>query len=566
MAANALLRALGAAALVMGAASTTAIAQSSSADYLRARHAAYYSDYETAAEAYARALARDPSNMGLMESAATSSLNAGDFDAAVAVARRMRGAGSESQIASMILMAGAVAAGEYGAVSASIAEGHRVGPLIDGLATGWAAIGSGDTARAMMAFDAVSAARGLESFGRFHKGLALAHLGEFEAAEAIFDNDGQPLRLTRRGAEARVQILSNLGRQSDAIFIIDRLFGADLDPGLRQMREVLEAGGTIPFTVVEAPADGIAEAYYTVAAALRGEAADGYTLLYARIAEHLSQGHVDAILMSATLLEGLGRHEQATEVYARIPEGHGAWHSAELGRAAALRKAGRPEAAIEALSRLADLYPAMPRVQIALGDALRSQKRHELAIEAYDRALALEAELDRRSWRTFYARGISRERSGDWQGALSDLNDALALRPEDPRILNFLGYGMVEQGGDLDVALDLIERAVEADPDSGYIVDSLGWAQYRLGMFEEAVTNLERAVALMPVDPTINDHLGDAYWMTGRQREARFQWSRALSFEPEDGTEDRIRRKLEVGLDTVLIEEGADPAELARSE
>ena len=559
-------RPLGVAALLMGCAAAPVLAQSVSADYLRARHAAYYSDYDVAAAAYARTLLSDPRNLDLMESTATASLNSGNFAAAVPIAERLRAAGSESQIASMILLADAAVTGEHEAIIAAIEDGHRVGPLIDGLSTGWAAIGMGDSARAMQAFDAVADTRGLSDFGRFHKALALAHLGDFEGAEAIFDGDGNPLRLTRRGAEARVSILSNLGRHSDAIFIIDRLFGTDLDPDLASMRERLSAGGTVPFDVVERPADGIAEAFYTVAAALRGEAADGYTLLYARIAEHLADSHVDALLMSATLLESLGRYEQATATYDRVPQGSGAYHSAELGRAGALRKSGRPEAAIEVLGRLAELYPQMTRVQVALGYALRGQKRHERAIEAYDRALALEAETGRSSWRTFYARGISRERAGDWEGAKSDFNDALALRPEDPRILNYLGYGMVEQGGDLTEALGLIERAAAADPESGYIVDSLGWAQYRMGMFDEAVESLERAVELMAVDPTINDHLGDAYWMTGRQREARFQWSRALSFGPEDGAEARIRRKLELGLDTVLQEEGGDPAELARSQ
>lgn len=551
------------AAIALMTAATPALPQSASADYLRARHASYYSDYDVAALSYMRALRADPSNLAIMESAATAALAAGDVESAALAAAALRAAGSESQIGAMILMIEAAATGDHAAIIEAIEEGRRVGPLIDGLATAWAAVGTGQTARAMDAFDAVAGARGLTDFGLYHKALALAYLGDFEGAEAIFANDGQPLRLTRRGAEARITILAQLGRQADGIFLIDNLFGSDLDPALARMRETLADGGTVPFTAVTDPAHGIAEAYFTVASALRGEAADGYTLLYARAAEYLSGQHVDAILLSATLLDGLGRYELANETFGRVPRGHGAYHSAELGRASSLRKAGRPEVAIQVLEGLAAAYPRMPRVQIALADALRAQDDQEGAIAAYDRAVVLEENLGGPTWRTLYARGISRERAGDWNGAQSDFRAALALRPDDPRILNYLGYGMIEQGGDLGEALAMIERAVAADPNSGYIVDSLGWAQYRLGLFDDAVTNLERAVELMAYDPTINDHLGDAYWMTGREREARFQWSRAISLDPEDP--DRVRRKLEVGLEVVLEEEGAAPSELAET-
>ena len=129
---------------------------------------------------------------------------------------------------------------------------------------------------------------------------------------------------------------------------------------------------------------------------------------------------------------------------------------------------------------------------------------------------------------------------------------------------------MVEMEINLDEALEMIEQAVAARPDSGYIVDSLGWVLYRLGRYDEAVEHMERAVELMPIDPVVNDHLGDVYWSVGRVREAEFQWMRALSFvdeaEPGDAEPDRIRRKLEVGLDQVLDEEGSEPLQVVDEE
>ncbi len=170
-------------------------------------------------------------------------------------------------------------------------------------------------------------------------------------------------------------------------------------------------------------------------------------------------------------------------------------------------------------------------------------------------------------WFSYYARGISHERLGDWPNAEADFRMALELNPGQPQVLNYLGYSMVENNINLDEALEMIEDAVAARPDSGFIVDSLGWVLYRLGRFEEAVGHMERATELMPVDPVVNDHLGDVYWSVGRKTEAQFQWMRALSFIDDstaaDAKPDRIRAKLSQGLDAVLAEEGEKTLQVA---
>ena len=160
-------------------------------------------------------------------------------------------------------------------------------------------------------------------------------------------------------------------------------------------------------------------------------------------------------------------------------------------------------------------------------------------------------------------RGIAHERLKQWDKAEADLRRALELKPGQPQVLNYLGYSFVELRTNMDEALDMIVRAVKAQPNDGYITDSLGWVLYRMGRYQEAVPHMERAAELVPVDPIINDHLGDVYWAVGRKREARFQWNRALSFDPEEQDAERIRRKLAVGLDKVLEEEGAAPISLA---
>ncbi|SDI47756.1 tetratricopeptide repeat protein [Lutimaribacter saemankumensis] len=540
--------------------------------YLAARQAAFNSDYKAAAQYFTRALARDPSNPKLLEDATLSQLAVGELPRAVPTARKMEADGLRSQIAQMVLVADEVANGEYGALLTRLDEDRGVGPLVDGLLRGWAHLGEGAAKEALAAFDALSQERGLSGFALYHKALALASVGDFEGAEAIFAADGAgPLQMTRRASIARMQILSQLGQNDRALELMITLFGPDLDPALRDIRDRLQANDTLRFDFVTSPRDGMAEVFFTVAAALSNEAGDDYTLIYSRVAEFLRPDHSDALLMSAQLLEKLDRFELAVETYKRLPRDHESYHAAELGRAEALRRDGRVDAAVEVLEQLAETHGDLPIVHMTLGDMMRQTKDYEAASASYTRALDLFGEPTEQQWFIFYARAISYERQDMWPEAEADFRRALELNPEQPQVLNYLGYSLVEKHEKLDEALDMIERAVAARPDSGYIVDSLGWVLYRLGRYGEAVGHMERAAELMPTDPVVNDHLGDVYWAVGRKLEARFQWKRALSFHgtaetSEDVDPDRIRRKLEVGLDQVLEEEGAPPLKVANGD
>jgi Flp pilus assembly protein TadD len=204
--------------------------------------------------------------------------------------------------------------------------------------------------------------------------------------------------------------------------------------------------------------------------------------------------------------------------------------------------------AISLLEETAEAWPERFEPHYRIGNVLRAQERFSEAAAAYDLAMARLDEPGARHWTLFYFRGISRERSQDWDRAEEDFLRALELEPEQPYVMNYLAYSWVEQKRNLTEAETMLKRAVELRPDDGYIVDSLGWVYYRLERYPEAVVELEKAVALRPSDPVINDHLGDAYWRTGRTREAQVQWRRALSLEPEQEDEKKILEKLEGGL------------------
>ncbi|MCG6882450.1 MAG: tetratricopeptide repeat protein [Silicimonas sp.] len=557
-------------AISVGLGSGSSLADSGS--YLAARAAISASDYDAAAQYFARALIDDPSNRSILENAAGAYIGLGDLDRAAEVARRMVAAGSSGQLGGLILAGESAKAEDWDALRNGLTEGGEVGPLFDGLITAWSLVGSGKMTAALDTFEKVAESSGAQAFGLYHKALALASVGDFEGAANIFSGDsGTELTLSRRGIVAYAEVLSQLERNGDAIDLITKSFGSTLDPFLEDIMARLTNGETIGFETVTSPSDGVAEVYFSIANALRSEAQPAYTVLYSRIAEAIRPDHIDALLLSAELLETLGQYDLATEVYDRVPREDPSFHAAEIGRAEALRRSGRDESAIEVLQQLSESHGHLPLVQVTLGDTLRGMERFEDALVAYNKAISLIETPEEQHWIVYFARAISYERTGQWDQAEADFRQALELRPDQPQVLNYLGYSYLEMQTNYDEALAMIERAVELRPDSGYIIDSLGWGLYRLGRYQEAVGHMENAVEKMPVDPIVNDHLGDVYWAVGRYREAEFQWHRALSFVTDDTDlndidPNRIRRKLEVGLYKVLEEEGAPPLKVANDD
>ena len=539
-------------------------AQPDPGSYLAARQAISAHDFAAASRYFSQGLDADPTNPFLLENALTSFIAQGQFDRAVPLAQAILDQGIDSQIANLTLMAANAKAGNWTDILNGLEAGQRVGPLVDGLAQGWAYLGLGDMTRAIASFDQVIATDGMSVYGLTHKAYALASVGDFEGAEAIFTGPATGgMRYSRQSAIAYAQILSQLGRNDEAIAVIDRVFGGQSDPGVTQLRDQLASGEAVAYDAVRTPAQGLADLYHVIAGLAEQDAPGSFTLMYARAATYLWPENTTAVLMTARLLENLEQHDLANTVYASVPRDDPSFYAAELGRAAVLREAGRMDAAIEVLEALTRSHPDLPEVFAVTGDTLRQAERYEESIAAYSQALALYGEADVARWFVYFTRGISRHRIDDWPGAEADFRAALALRPDNPQVLNYLGYSLVERGEKLDEALEMIETAAAARPDSGAIVDSLGWVFFQLGRYEEAVVQLERAASLEPVDPVINDHLGDAFWAVGREIEARFQWQRALSFDPEEDEALRIRDKLQRGLDLVLVDEGRAPIRIA---
>ncbi len=533
-------------------------AQNLAGSYLAASLANFKNDYEAAALYYARALARDADNLELMQNLLLAYLAKGDMDQALAVARRMQALDAVSQLGELILMAALVHDGDFEAAASAFEGGATFSPLLDGLVEGWVLLGQGRMSDATTRFETMASNDAMTVFADYHRALALASVGDFEAAEAIFSGrDGQPLRIGRSSLVAHLEILSQLERNDEAIAAAESALGNSGDPEILAIREKLLNGETLAFDSVRTATDGVAEVFLTLASVLAGENNERFGLIYGRLSEYLRPASVDAILLVADLLNEQGQYDLAVRNFNMVPSDHPVFYSAEIGRSEALQAAGKPDAAIEVLRGLTNSHKSIPTVHTSLGDALRRQSRFAEATEAYDAAIALMPEPAPNQWFLYYARGITFEREGKWDLAEADFRFALELSPDQPLVLNYLGYGLVEKRIKMEEAQAMIETAVAKRPNDGYITDSLGWVLYRVDKFADAVPHLERAVELLPVDPIINDHLGDVYWMVGRRLEAAFQWRRALSFDPEEAEAVRIRQKLDVGLDVVLENEAA---------
>ncbi len=527
--------------------------------FLAARVAEADNDLRAAARWYAQTIVADDTNAGLLTGSIAANMALGEFDLATDAANKIVALKVKSQAADFALMTRDLAAEDYKAVLAAQKAGRSLGsPLTDDLITAWANFGVGNMTEALAGFDKLATTEGLEAFGLYHKALALASAGDFEGADKILSGEAAgTIAVLRSGVIAHVQILSQLERNPDALKLLDGNFGPDPDPQLDELRTRLKAGEPVPFDAIRNARDGMAEVFFTVASALQGETEDSFILTHTRIATHLRPDHTDSLLTSANLLEKMGQFDLAVETYGQVSPQDPTYYVAEIGRADALYQGGQPEAAIEALRALTRSFPTLIPVQATLADQLRRTDKCAEAIPAYDATLKLVTKPEPQHWNLFFSRGTCLENVKDWARAEPDLRRALALYPGQPQILNYLGYSLVDRGEKLPEALSLIEQAVAAQPEAGYIIDSLAWAYFRLGRYDDALAPMEKASLLEPVDPVVTDHLGDVYWAVGRKLEAKFQWRRALSFEPDEKETTRIRRKLEVGLDVVLKEEGA---------
>jgi tetratricopeptide (TPR) repeat protein len=521
-----------------------------SGNYLAARHASQQRDAASAAAYYRAALRADPKNAELLDRAFIAALAEGDIDEAVRLAERVLQLNKNDRTARLVMGVRGIKTKQWQNARLHLAQSVR-GPVTDltaALLIAWTQYASNDSKTAVDVIDRLQGPDWYAIFKDLHAGLILDLAGKKKEAgrrlEKVQKADGSALRVT----EAYGSFLSRNGTKEEALEVY-RTFDKALPrhPLVVQEMKEIEAGQKLSPLVPNAQA-GAAEVLYGIGSALGRRGGEDLGLAYLQLALYLEPRHPLALLSLADLYEAMKKPQLAIDIYRRVPADSPLHRNSEIQLATNLDSLEKTDEAKEHLKKLIAENPSDLESIMALANIERSRKNYADCAATYSKAIALIENPQRPHWITFYFRGICNERAKNWPAAEADLKKALELYPDQPHVLNYLGYSWVDQGINLDEGMRMIRRAVEQRPDDGYIVDSLGWAYYRIGNLEEAVKHLERAVELKPDDPTINDHLGDAYWKTGRQLEAEFQWSHALALKPEPDEHKKIENKLKNGL------------------
>ena len=521
-----------------------------SGSYLAARHAGQQRDANSAAAYYRNALKRDPKNAELLDRAFLSFLVGGNIDEAVKLADPVASADKSDRVARLVLGVNGLKQAKYATARKDLAQSIR-GPITDltaTLLTAWSLSGGGDAKGAIAAIDRLAGPDWYAIFKDLHAGMLLELAGNKAEAgkrlERAYKLDSSALRVV----EAYGSWLSRHKSAQEALAVFEA-FDKVLPrhPLVVQAMTKLKAGEKLPLLVTNAQA-GSAEALYGLGASLGRRGGEDLGLVYLQLSLHLAPTHALALLSLADLYESLKKPEMALAVYQRIPANSPLHRNAAIQMAANLDALERGEEAEKQLAGIIAQDPKDIEAIVALGNIQRGHKKFAECADVYSKAIALTPNPQKSNWVSYYFRGICYERSKQWARAETDLRKALDLFPEQPHVLNYLGYSWIDQGINLDEGMAMIKKAVQQRPDDGYIVDSLGWAYYRVGNYADATEQLERAISLKPEDPTINDHLGDAYWRVGRLLEARFQWAHARDLKPEPEELPKILQKLENGL------------------
>ncbi|WP_029087349.1 tetratricopeptide repeat protein [Brevundimonas aveniformis] len=400
----------------------------------------------------------------------------------------------------------------------------------------WLAASAGDwnTALAPTTSDADALTRIL---GGYYRALLLERRRQFDAADAQYQAlllDGSAASMTRLPYG---EFLERRGRRAEAIALYDAGLARGADSALSAARQRATSRGRAPALITID--EGAALAFGHAAAAAAISEAHEFVITYLGMSLALDADNGESWLMLGDALKEIGMSGTAREAWAQTPVGAPEYVEAQIRIASSLDEDGFGDEAVRIARTMADGRPGVASAYV-LAALLSSNGHYDAAIEVLNGpALA-----DLQDWVVLFQRGAALERRGDYAAAESAFQQALALSPDQPEILNHLGYMWVDQNMRVEEGLALIERAVAAEPDNGNYQDSLGWARYRHGQFDEAVVILERAVGMEPGSATINDHLGDAYWQVGRAREASFQWYRALTLDPNDAERAALEAKL----------------------
>jgi tetratricopeptide (TPR) repeat protein len=531
-------------------------ARSVAGNFLAAHVAGFAGDTAASATFYRRLFDTVTDNPALLENAFIAFLADGDMTYALRAAEQILDIDPGNSLAQLAQAVGDIRQNRHAAARSRLEPGGRgnTADLTATLLQAWAYAGSGLEEDALLTIDRLEGEASYEIFRLYHGALIASLLGETEIARTRFAAalETQPRALSIVDAYAR--FAARDGRAEDAIAAYEGFLETfTRHPIARANLAALRVGESLP-RAVSSVNEGASEVLYGLGSVGISDGDDLVALIYLRLALHLAPAHDMALATLAELLESREQYAAAIETFNTIPADSPLHAGAQVDIGMLLERLDRKEDAVAHLEAIIARDAQNREAFVALANIQRMRRNFPEAAEMYSRAIDLIETPESGDWTLFFFRGASLERSGEWERAEADLKRALELVPEtsplgEAQILNYIGYSWVDMDIRLDEGYAKIQRAIELAPNDGHIIDSLGWAYFKLGQYEDAVRELERAIEHLPNDPVVNDHLGDVYWRVGRRLEARFQWERALANDPEDDDREMIERKLEMGLD-----------------
>jgi len=520
-------------------------------NYLAGRHAQSERDLSVAADYLKAVLDRSPDAPDLQRRTFVLLVMEGRIAEALPIARALNEARPDGTVTNLILVADEFKKKDFAAASKRLQGLPDTG--LSGLAgpilLAWSLTAEKKFDEAINTLASRTTEKATKALYELHKAMIQNFSGRTDEAIATL------VQLTKdEGAPSfrQMQLLGNIYERAGSTAAAQHLYDEyqKTNPGTNLLYVARQrlASGTKPEPLISSATDGAAEVFFGVANSLRVQRARETALLLGQLAIYLKDEYPIMQILIGEILEMDERYEDANGYYQLIDPASTFGQMAQMRIANNLHDMDRTEEAIAIATKLAAEHPNDPSPIRAVGDYLRATERYKEAIPVYDEAIRRVTELKPVHWRLFYTRGIVLEREKLYLRSEEDFLKALELQPDQPFVLNYLGYSWVEQRRHLDRALEMIQKAVRLRPNDGYIIDSLGWVYYQLGQYDDAVAELERAIEYRPEDPVINDHLGDAYWQVGRKKEARFQWQHSLSLKPEPDVEKLVREKLKNGL------------------
>ncbi len=534
--------------------------------FLAARTADSDYDYASAIKLYRTALQFDPSNIEVRERLMVCLFMNGDFDEGVVESARLKDDPAVDRIATIAQGIDAIRKQDFTKAYALLkyTGPNELDRMVNTLLVAWGQFGEGKPKEAIATIDQMKGPEWYSVFRNYNAGMIAAAAGDMETARKRLSDtianreEGSAASDTfMRAVIALATIEADAGNKRQALDAIAA--GEAFAPGympLQAFRKQIEAGGK-PVLAVKSASDGAAAVLFSVGGALNQslanspdrQGAQDIVAFYLTTSYALSPENADTAVLLGGLAESLSQPQRAIYWYGKVPADSPLRRVSELQLGLNLANTGKTDEAKQHLQAAIKQDPKDIRGYVAYGSLLSDGKEYEEMARNYDKAVEVIGPLAKRSdWSVFFQRGIAYERLKKWDQAEPSFKKALELYPDQPQVLNYLGYSWVDMNIHLDDGLNMIKKAVDLRPDDGYIVDSLGWAYFRMNRFDDAVEELERAVELKAADATINEHLGDAYWRVGRKLEAIFQWQTALELKPDEADIPKIKKKIATGL------------------